>query len=99
MGIRSLPPLSLIDRTQQVVFSFAFSNIIFPAMTAPNSELAKKYLRPGFDLQQRVQEASIVFVNINEFLDFPRPISHKMHYCGGIGMTTPEKLAPVSFFA
>lgn len=63
----------------------------------PISELSRKYVRPDFDLMVRLQEASVIFVNVDEFLDFPRPITHKIHYCGGIGMLKGEKLSEVSF--
>lgn len=29
---------------------------------------------------------------MDEHLDFPRPITHKIHYIGGIGMKKPEPL-------
>lgn len=35
-------------------------------------------------------QSAYVFVNVDEYLDFPRPISHKMINIGGVGMHKME---------
>lgn len=40
--------------------------------------------------------SALVFVNSEEFLDFPRPILHKTVYVGGLGMKEAKPLDEVS---
>lgn len=42
--------------------------------------------------------SAYLFVNTDEFLDFPRPINHRIVYVGGIGVEAPKQLESVRFF-
>lgn len=45
--------------------------------------------------------SAFYFVNVDEHIDFPRPISHKIINIGGIGQVQPkplEKVKPVDNF-
>ncbi|VDM26250.1 unnamed protein product [Toxocara canis] len=48
---------------------------------------------PGFSLDDIIPRSVFVFVNSEEFLEYPRPISHKVVFVGGIGVTKPKPLA------
>ncbi len=41
-------------------------------------------------------ESALCFVNSDEFVDFARPILHKTVYIGGLGITQPQPLEPVT---
>lgn len=43
-----------------------------------------------------VAESQLLFIHSEEFLDFPRPILHKIVYIGGIGQKDPKPLTGVS---
>lgn len=46
-------------------------------------------------LKERFGEAELAFVNVDETIDFPRPITSKVIYIGGIGNTEPKPLDKV----
>jgi hypothetical protein len=53
-------------------------------------------------LQKTAGTASLIFVNADEVLEFPRPISHKVIYIGGlIGLDKEKakKLPEVNIFS
>jgi hypothetical protein len=98
MNTNGLPPMSFVDRAKNVMIGVMTNLIFFPKVFGPISELSRKYVHPEFDLQTYMWEPSVMFVNVDEFIEFPRPITHKIHYIGGIGMTKPEKLEAVSIY-
>ncbi|CAK5047072.1 unnamed protein product [Meloidogyne enterolobii] len=53
----------------------------------PLTKIFKKHYGATFpDLRTIVAESPFVFVNVDEFLDFPRPIFSNIIYIGGLGM-------------
>lgn len=46
-----------------------------------------------------MRKMTYVFINTNEILDLPKPISTKVQYIGGIALTKPTPLEKVSFLA
>uniref|UniRef100_F1LE01 glucuronosyltransferase n=1 Tax=Ascaris suum TaxID=6253 RepID=F1LE01_ASCSU len=51
-----------------------------------------KYIRPNFDITETISKSTFVFVNADEFVEFPRPITHKIVYVGGIAVDKPKPL-------
>lgn len=49
-------------------------------------------------LKQLAKNISLVFVNSNEFFEFPRPISHKIVNIGGLVDSKAKKLEKVIHF-
>uniref|UniRef100_A0AC35FC45 Glucuronosyltransferase n=1 Tax=Panagrolaimus sp. PS1159 TaxID=55785 RepID=A0AC35FC45_9BILA len=47
-------------------------------------EQIKKYADPEFSRSEVLANARYIFANTDEYIDFPRPISHKIIYIGGI---------------
>uniref|UniRef100_A0A914QTN9 glucuronosyltransferase n=1 Tax=Panagrolaimus davidi TaxID=227884 RepID=A0A914QTN9_9BILA len=47
-------------------------------------EQIKKYADPEFSRSEVLANARYIFANTDEYMDFPRPISHKIIYIGGI---------------
>ncbi|KHN83392.1 UDP-glucuronosyltransferase 2C1 [Toxocara canis] len=51
-----------------------------------------KYIRPNFDVHKTIAKSTFIFVNADEFVEFPRPITHKIVYVGGIAVDPPKPL-------
>uniref|UniRef100_A0A7E4V5X1 glucuronosyltransferase n=1 Tax=Panagrellus redivivus TaxID=6233 RepID=A0A7E4V5X1_PANRE len=49
-----------------------------------SASVVRKYVDPNFHMNDAVGHARFTFVNTEEHMDFPRPISHKVIYVGGI---------------
>ncbi len=59
--------------------------------------LFRKYFGEDFPrLDYLARKAPLLFINSDEFIDFPRPILHKVVYIGGIGVTGGKVLKKVS---
>lgn len=59
----------------------------------PMTELFRKRFGPEFpDLSSLLGNAKLVVINSEEFLDYPRPIFHKILYVGGLGIEDPKPL-------
>lgn len=46
-------------------------------------------------IEEAMKESSLVFVNTEEFLEFPRPISRKIVFIGGIAVPEISQLPKV----
>uniref|UniRef100_A0A0N5ACR0 glucuronosyltransferase n=1 Tax=Syphacia muris TaxID=451379 RepID=A0A0N5ACR0_9BILA len=57
-------------------------------------EYTKVYNRhlADYDPKKAIQKSAFVMVNSEEYLDYPRPITHKIIYIGGIGVSQPKPL-------
>uniref|UniRef100_A0A914D3A4 glucuronosyltransferase n=1 Tax=Acrobeloides nanus TaxID=290746 RepID=A0A914D3A4_9BILA len=54
-------------------------------------KLADILVRAGHDVEE-VAKSSLYFANVDEHVDFPRPISHKVVYMGGTGKVKAKPL-------
>lgn len=75
--------------------NFIVQNFVHRAAVSALGNLQQKMFSekygPSFPkLAQLVSETTYVFVNTNEFLEFSRPITHKIFYVGGIGVPKPK---------
>ncbi|KAI6196355.1 UDP-glucuronosyltransferase [Aphelenchoides besseyi] len=59
---------------------------MMPKFTGQTAE-AFKIFDENLDYRKLIAEASLYFVNTDELVDFPRPISHKIINIGGVGMS------------
>ncbi|KAI6195922.1 UDP-glucuronosyltransferase [Aphelenchoides besseyi] len=48
---------------------------------------------PDFDFANALSESSYVFVNAEEHLNYPQPITHKIINVGGLGLNKPKPLS------
>ncbi|MFH4980137.1 hypothetical protein AB6A40_006846, partial [Gnathostoma spinigerum] len=63
-----------------------YSDSIFGEAVGP-------YIRKGFNLKEKMESCSFIFVNSDELLAFPQPINHKVVYIGGIAVKQPKPLS------
>uniref|UniRef100_A0A914MPP6 glucuronosyltransferase n=1 Tax=Meloidogyne incognita TaxID=6306 RepID=A0A914MPP6_MELIC len=78
--------MSIYERTTNLFRQFAgYVYLIYGV--DPLTKIFKKHYGATFpDLRTIVAESPFVFVNVDEFLDFPRPIFSNIIYIGGLGM-------------
>uniref|UniRef100_A0A915LIQ5 glucuronosyltransferase n=1 Tax=Meloidogyne javanica TaxID=6303 RepID=A0A915LIQ5_MELJA len=78
--------MSIYERTTNLFRQFAgYVYLIYGV--DPLTKIFKKHYGAAFpDLRTIVAESPFVFVNVDEFLDFPRPIFSNIIYIGGFGM-------------
>nr|CAD2197938.1 unnamed protein product [Meloidogyne enterolobii] len=78
--------MSIYERTTNLFRQFAgYVYTIYGV--DPLTKIFKKHYGAAFpDLRTIVAESPFVFVNVDEFLDFPRPIFSNIIYIGGLGM-------------
>nr|CAD2169311.1 unnamed protein product [Meloidogyne enterolobii] len=78
--------MSIYERTTNLFRQFAgYVYTIYGV--DPLTKIFKKHYGATFpDLRTIVAESPFVFVNVDEFLDFPRPIFSNIIYIGGLGM-------------
>uniref|UniRef100_A0A914VYI9 UDP-glucuronosyltransferase n=1 Tax=Plectus sambesii TaxID=2011161 RepID=A0A914VYI9_9BILA len=58
------------------------------------NELFHRYYGNDFpSLDDLAKKTSVAFVNADEFFEFPRPITHRVIYIGGIGVPKTKKLS------
>ncbi|KAI6171606.1 UDP-glucuronosyltransferase [Aphelenchoides bicaudatus] len=88
------PPMTFMQRTQNLLMTQVFHVIFKPRFINPFIYLGQEQFGDSFDVTEKAAQSQLIFVNVDEFLDFPRPITHKVHYIGGIGMKKPEPLEP-----
>ncbi len=50
------------------------------------------------DLGEKMSRSSFAFINSNELIDFPRPISHRIIYIGGVNVPITTKPLPIVCF-
>lgn len=71
MGMNAVPPLSFWNRAGNILI-YGISIFIYKSkMINSIKQASEKYIRKDFDLGMRFQEASIIFLNMDEFLEFP----------------------------
>lgn len=87
------PDMDIFQRAENA-FEILFSSMVMErGITLPLEQIMKKRIGPscpGLDIL--IMSSSFVLVNNDEYLDFPRPISSKIVYVGGISVKKAELL-------
>lgn len=63
-----------------------------------SERVIREEVNPNFKVSERCGEASYFFINADHVIDFPRPISPKFIYIGGLGISDSKPLEPVCLF-
>lgn len=69
--------------------------LIVPKIT---NVFRSKFESDFIDLGEKMSQSSFAFINSDELVDFPRPISHRIVYVGGIGVASVKPLNGVRIF-
>uniref|UniRef100_A0A7E4WDV7 glucuronosyltransferase n=1 Tax=Panagrellus redivivus TaxID=6233 RepID=A0A7E4WDV7_PANRE len=81
------------DWNPELTYFERLSNYVLPMLrhvlhkfdvNGVSSAVVRKYVDPNFHMNDAVGNARFTFLNTEEHMDFPRPISHKVIYIGGI---------------
>uniref|UniRef100_A0A1I7RMB9 glucuronosyltransferase n=1 Tax=Bursaphelenchus xylophilus TaxID=6326 RepID=A0A1I7RMB9_BURXY len=99
MGVLGVPPSvsivpGLFDATTERTFMIRLKDQfgyffgkykIFPTFQGTTAEAFKKFDK-DVTFEELIAQSSFIWVNVDEFVDFPRPISHKYINIAGYGM-------------
>jgi len=88
--------MTFYERAENLAAYLITIPMVEHALITPETNVFRKHYGENFPyLSEIARDAPLVFINSEEFLDFPRPILHKVIYTGGIGMQTAEPLDKV----
>ncbi|KAI6171774.1 Glucuronosyltransferase [Aphelenchoides besseyi] len=83
----STPRMTFLERLKNMFMGLVFMRLFaMNALIGKVEEVIKREVNPNFDYTERAGEAEFVFVNADSLLDYPRPISSKVVYIGGMGI-------------
>uniref|UniRef100_F1L2U8 glucuronosyltransferase n=1 Tax=Ascaris suum TaxID=6253 RepID=F1L2U8_ASCSU len=94
----SYVPASFTQLTDVMSYSQRLENLISYSTTFLFFEfLFRRYanfngVAPGFDIDKAVESSVFAFVNSEEFVEYSRPINHKIVFVAGIGVKQPQPL-------
>lgn len=98
----SVVPLALASYTDRMTFYQRIKNTLgqvlfhtvfhFMQVNPYNKLFRQHYGKDFMDVMEIGSKSPLLFINSEEFIDFPRPILHKVVYIGGIGLTNPNPL-------
>uniref|UniRef100_A0A914CE27 glucuronosyltransferase n=1 Tax=Acrobeloides nanus TaxID=290746 RepID=A0A914CE27_9BILA len=91
--IGDIPPLSYTGRAKNLVLNILSKYMILKFLQSIE-EVVRPIVRPDFNAEEQLGKSAFVLVNVDEHVDFNRPISHKVVYIGGFGQMNPKPLEP-----
>uniref|UniRef100_A0A914CF21 glucuronosyltransferase n=1 Tax=Acrobeloides nanus TaxID=290746 RepID=A0A914CF21_9BILA len=94
----SKPPMTYIQRAKNLVGYIMGLRFMDKQFFKSRDDILKPILGENFNVMEKAKKSTFFFVNIDEHLEFPRPISHKTIYVGGIGQVQPKPLEKVCNF-
>uniref|UniRef100_A0A914CR79 glucuronosyltransferase n=1 Tax=Acrobeloides nanus TaxID=290746 RepID=A0A914CR79_9BILA len=87
-------PNSYLSRAKNLISTILSDMRLYGPFLSPIENVCKDLVRPDFDIKEQIGKSAFFLVNVDEFTDFPRPISHKIVYIGGMGQAKPKPLEP-----
>ncbi|KAI6238746.1 UDP-glucuronosyltransferase [Aphelenchoides fujianensis] len=78
--------MSFVERTANWLMGKGMG-LLFGSFASFVQPVIREKVNSTFDFHKRVAEASYIFVNQDEFLDHPRPLSAKIVHIGGVGIS------------
>ncbi|KAE9546364.1 hypothetical protein FO519_010424, partial [Halicephalobus sp. NKZ332] len=82
--------MSFFQRTKNFI-GVLFEYYIMDQMLVDGPQKSVDEILPGVNLNQRMQDAALLFINSDELIDFASPITSKVVHIGALGRTTPSK--------
>ncbi|KIH60020.1 UDP-glucoronosyl and UDP-glucosyl transferase [Ancylostoma duodenale] len=90
LGLPSPPSCVTVSSTYPCSQSLFFSEFLV------QDSLIREFFGKGFpSAGELLRSSDLVFVNANEIIEKPRPLSHKVKYIGGIALPKPKPLPNV----
>uniref|UniRef100_A0A914C5P4 glucuronosyltransferase n=1 Tax=Acrobeloides nanus TaxID=290746 RepID=A0A914C5P4_9BILA len=89
-----VPPLSYTGRAKNLFLNILSQYFMDRAFFQPVEEVIRPIVRYDFTVEEQFGKSAFVLVNVDEHVDFNRPISHKVVYIGGFGQSNPKPLEP-----
>ncbi|KAL6737672.1 hypothetical protein Aduo_011298 [Ancylostoma duodenale] len=87
------PRPGLFERTVRLVKSARYTFVERPEFEELGDSLIREFFGKGFpSAGELLRSSDLVFVNANEIIEKPRPLSHKVKYIGGIALPKPKPL-------
>ncbi|EYC10601.1 hypothetical protein Y032_0054g2453 [Ancylostoma ceylanicum] len=87
------PRPDLFERTVRLLKSARFTFVERPEFEELGNGLIREFFGKGFpSTGELLRNSDLVFVNTNEIIEKPRPLSHKVKYIGGIALRKPKPL-------
>ncbi|KAI6196346.1 hypothetical protein M3Y94_01098100 [Aphelenchoides besseyi] len=86
------PPFNFKSRVLNVFAETVGMMLFNNKMMAPFEKLAQEHFGPDFKVMTLCAEANLVFVNMDSFVEYPRPYSDKIVNIGGTGLSKPKPL-------
>ncbi|KAI6224096.1 UDP-glucuronosyltransferase [Aphelenchoides besseyi] len=84
------PPLDFKSKVLNV-FAETFGMMLFSnKLMGPFEKLAQEHFGSNFRIMTLCAEANLFFVNTDPFVEYPRPLSDKIVYIGGTGLSKPK---------
>uniref|UniRef100_A0A914XNF4 UDP-glucuronosyltransferase n=1 Tax=Plectus sambesii TaxID=2011161 RepID=A0A914XNF4_9BILA len=84
--------MGYIDRATNVFMSQFWRHFLRNLLDKQN-QLFQQYHGSDFPcLETLAKKSGVAFINANEFVEFPRPVTHRIIYVGGIGVPKPKPL-------
>uniref|UniRef100_A0A7E4USJ6 UDP-glucuronosyltransferase n=1 Tax=Panagrellus redivivus TaxID=6233 RepID=A0A7E4USJ6_PANRE len=77
------PNLSLYERIENFITPIFYHYFQQNGLSLP---AVRKYVDPNFNPDDIFTKARYVFANTDEYIDFPRPLNHKVVYIGGVSV-------------
>uniref|UniRef100_A0A7E4VZR9 glucuronosyltransferase n=1 Tax=Panagrellus redivivus TaxID=6233 RepID=A0A7E4VZR9_PANRE len=88
------PLLKFLERVWDVVPPFYTTKLKGVDVRTLSVDLVRQYADPEFTPERAIANGRYLFLNTEEHIDFPRPITHKTVYIGGITVaeSNPDNL-------
>lgn len=87
-------PMTYWERTQNLFEHMLTSTLIWMFLVPEfNGYLDGKFGKDVWSMKRQAAQTSYIFVNNDEMIDFPRVITNKWHYIGGLMRQRPKPLS------
>uniref|UniRef100_A0A914Q3I8 glucuronosyltransferase n=1 Tax=Panagrolaimus davidi TaxID=227884 RepID=A0A914Q3I8_9BILA len=83
--------MNFIDRVQNF-FTYFIENLWIKQMLTAEVEKVVQKTLPNFDMDKTISNSAFYYVNSDEHIDYPQPITHKIIYIAGLGKVQAQPL-------
>uniref|UniRef100_A0AC34FI16 Glucuronosyltransferase n=1 Tax=Panagrolaimus sp. ES5 TaxID=591445 RepID=A0AC34FI16_9BILA len=83
--------MNFVDRVQNF-FTYFFENLWIKQMLTVEIEKVVQKTLPNFDMDKTIANSAFYFVNSDEHIDYPQPITQKIIYIAGLGKVQAQPL-------